>query len=286
MDFSKLEQLLSPFLLLNEPPKSNPFYSVYDRGLIELARRLGVSVKIAMLSCLEHDIWPERYRAQRGAVTSGDQARIIDSTVAVIGSGGLGGHVVMMLARAGVGSITICDGDVFDESNLNRQQISDMNRIGRNKAVCAAEAVAGVNPHVEVSIRPVWAEESNISEILDGASVVVDCLDNHPSRYMVEDAARHKNIPFVHGSLAGREGFVLTVFPDSPGLKNLYGPNPVDKSDAAETILGVPTITPGMIAGLQVNEVFDILTGAAIPDGGKLIHLDLSVPEIEIIRIS
>ena len=193
----------------------------------------------------------------------------------------MGGAVCLYLARVGVGRLIVCDGDRFDESNLNRQLLSNLERIGREKARCAAEAIESINPAVTVIPWPVWADEDNLPDILEPAQVVVDCLDNLPSRYLLEDAARRRGIPFVHGAVAGREGMIMTVLPDDPGLKDLYGPVAAAKEESAESFVGVPTITPAIIAGLQAEEAVNILLNRPLSARRKLLHVDLAVPAIE-----
>ena len=210
----------------------------------------------------------------------------MSSTVAIIGAGGLGGMVSLLLARVGVGCLRICDGDAFDESNLNRQFLSSLARLGQNKAEVAAEVIAGINPAVEVAVFPFWANEENLPEILGSAGVVIDCLDNLETRYLVEKAAVGANIPFVHGAVAGMEGFVMTVYPGDPGLIGLYGPLAASKKESAESILGVPTVTPALAAGLQVNEALFVLLGKPAPARKRLLHLDRTGPSIDPLEIA
>lgn len=278
----ELTALLGPYLMEQTAPGRDNFLSVREKGLCELAARRGLTLTQVMIECLDQGLWPERFRAQRGTLTAQDQVRLLKSTVAVIGAGGLGGAVILFLARTGVGRLVVCDGDSFDESNLNRQLLADAHRLGRNKALCAAEEIKSVNPAVEVVTFPVWAAEDNLMEILGPAQVAVDCLDTMETRYMLEEAACRREIPFVHGAVAGLEGMLMTVYPKDPGLRGLYGPVPAEKKDSAETLLGVPAVTPALVAGLQATEVVNILLGRKPTARGRLLHLDLSIPAIEI----
>ena len=281
MPASDLVTFLQPYLIRQEPYEQPPFYSVSEEGLRKLALQQGQGLNAAMVYCLESGIWPERFRAQKGTYSAQDQIRLLSSTVAVIGTGGLGGAVCLSLARVGVGNLRICDGDGFDQSNLNRQMISSVDRLGRNKAECAAEAIKAINPATQVTIFPVWADESNLPDILGTADVVVDCLDNLKSRYLVEQAARDKEVPFVHGAIAGQEGMVMTVFPGDPGLKDLYGPTPPEKSSTAETVLGVPTITPMITAGFQASETINSILGRPVASRKRFMHVDVGAMEID-----
>ncbi|MEW5722493.1 MAG: HesA/MoeB/ThiF family protein [Thermodesulfobacteriota bacterium] len=281
MSTADLVSRLGPHLINHSPPGGEKFQSVPEAALREMADREGCSLKEAMIRVLGAGIWPERFRPQRGSYSVAEQARLLGATVAVIGLGGLGGAVCLYLARVGVGGLIVCDGDCFEESNLNRQQLSNLGRLGREKVRCAVEEIERINPAVEVRPWPVRADENNLPAILEPAQVVVDCLDNLPSRYLVEKAARQRGIPFIHGAVAGREGLLMTVFPDDPGLVDLYGPTAARKEDSAESFVGVPTVTPAMLAGLQAGEVVNILLGRPAAARRKLIHLDLSIPSIE-----
>jgi molybdopterin/thiamine biosynthesis adenylyltransferase len=277
-----LATFLQPYLIRQEIYDQPPFYSVTEEGLRKLALQQGQGLNAAMLYCLESGIWPERFRAQKGTYPADDQIRLLKATVAVIGAGGLGGAVCLSLARVGVGNLRICDGDGFDQSNLNRQMISSMDRLGRNKAECAAEAIKDISPGTQVTVFPIWADENNLPDILGKADAVVDCLDNLKSRYLVEQAARDKGIPFVHGAIAGQEGMVMTVFPDEPGLKDLYGPVPPEKSRTAETVLGVPTITPLITAGFQASETVNVLLGRSVASRRRFVHVDVGAMVIDV----
>lgn len=280
-----LRAVLGPYLVEHHPPGEEGFCSVKEEGLRKMAARQGQSLAQVMIAALDQGLWPERFRPQRGTLTAAQQARLLSSTVAVIGLGGLGGTVTLLLARFGIGTLILCDGDTFEESNLNRQALATLSRLGQNKAQAAAEELAGLSPAVQVRPFPFMANQTNLSEILSGAQVVVDCLDNLPARYLLEKAARDQKTPFIHGAVAGLEGFVLTVFPDDPGLTSLYGPTAAPKEDSAETLLGVPTMTPNLIASLQVTEVVKILLGWEPLARGRLVHLDLSLPALETMRL-
>lgn len=272
---------LKKHLIQNTSPGQGEYASVRQPPLEALAGETGQPLSKIMARCLEAGIWPERFRAHRGTFSAAEQSKLLGSTVAIIGAGGLGGSVCLLLARAGVGHLVICDGDSFDESNLNRQFLSRMDRLGQNKALMAQEEIKAINPAVTVNVWSTWATTENLPVILESAQVVVDCLDNLPMRYHLEAAARARGIPMVHGAIAGLEALVMTVHPGGPGLANLYGPTPAAKKDSAESFVGVPTVTPAITAGLQVTEVLNILLSRR-PPTSRLLHLDLSIPEIEI----
>ena len=275
-------EIAASFLTPQKSPGRGDFHSIREEHLRALAKENDCSLSETMIECLRRDIWPERFRQQRGTYSNLDQIRLLDSRVAIIGAGGLGGAVSLLLARTGVGTLNICDGDGFDESNLNRQWLSNISRLGMNKTRCASEEIERINPVVKVNPFPCWADPDNLPEILDGCALVVDCLDNLPARYMVEDAARQAKIPFIHGAVAGLEGTVMTVFPEDPGLRSLYGPEPAPKKEGAESVLGVPTVIPSALATLQACEVVNLLLNRPSLARKKMLYLDLSVPAIDL----
>ncbi len=279
-----LRRFLQEHMIENRLPRGEVFLSVREEPLVDWSRRQGLSLRRVMIQCLEQDIWPERLRPNRGAFAAAEQARLLDSAVAVIGAGGLGGMVILQLARFGVGRLAVCDGDVFDQSNLNRQFLSRLDRLGRNKALCAQEEVAAINPAVEVVVHDYMADAGNLPRILAGARVVVDCLDTLAARYTLEAVCQELKLPYVHGSVAGLEGLVMTVMPGDPGLRGLYGPRPAAKEDSAEVLMGVPTMTPALVAGLQVNEVAKLLLDRR-PLRRRMLHLDLESPSLEVLEL-
>ena len=125
---------LKPLLRINPTPGGESFWCIGQGGLDALAARRDYGLKDAMLECLGAGIWPERFRANAGSLSTEDQARLLTSRVCVIGCGGLGGVVIVELARMGIGGLTVCDADVFDESNMNRQFLCRPERIGQPKS--------------------------------------------------------------------------------------------------------------------------------------------------------
>jgi molybdopterin/thiamine biosynthesis adenylyltransferase len=197
--------------------------------------------------------------------------------VAVIGAGGLGGTVILLLARIGVGFLTVVDGDVFDETNLNRQALCDTANIGVPKAEEAAKKVREINPAVEVSVFRQKINAANADSILVEVQVVADALDNIPDRMTIGSTAQKLGIPLVHGALAGFEGQVMTIFPEDPGLERIYGDVQTPRNDPGrpEAVLGVPAPTPSIVATLQTMEVIKILLDRGQLIRNRMLHIDL-----------
>ncbi len=234
------------------------------------------------IEALTLGICPYRYLRNREAISLEEQLGLAKSRVAVIGAGGLGGHVILLLARMGIGTLVVVDYDVFDETNLNRQTLSSMETLGKPKSEAAAVAVNSINPGVKVIPCRVKLDSSNALEILTGSNVVVDALDNVQDRFVLERTTKKLGIPLVHGALAGFEGQVMTIFPDDPGLKHLYRDEGAggDKSKRPESILGVPTLTPSLIATLEAMEVLKIILKRERIFRNTMVHVDLETGQI------
>ncbi len=209
---------------------------------------------------LARGIWPRRYLRNHDSLSAKDQRRLLQSSVAVIGAGGLGGHVMQLLARLGIGRMVVADDQRFDESNLNRQVFARTDTIGMPKVAAAAAMIAGINPAVAVDTHQCRVTEANADDFLSGVRVAVDAADNIGDRLLLQAACGRNNIPLVHGALAGFEGQVMTIFPGDPGLRMIYDEDsPSADAPAAEATLGVPAMAPALIGTLQAMEVVKIL---------------------------
>ncbi|BCV23570.1 molybdopterin-guanine dinucleotide biosynthesis protein B [Gelria sp. Kuro-4] len=230
-------------------------------------------------AALTAGIIPGRYLRNVGTVGISGQLRLLNATVAVVGCGGLGGLVVELLARMGVGTLVLVDGDVFEDNNLNRQLLCTEADLGKPKVMAAYERVLAINAAVEVRCHETRLTKENAAFLLGGADVVVDALDNLPSRFVLERAARRLQIPLVHGAIAGFLGQVLTIYPDDPGLAELYGPEG-SRERGVEVETGNPAATPALVAAYQAQEVVKILTGAGEPLRRRLLYIDSAGGEV------
>jgi molybdopterin/thiamine biosynthesis adenylyltransferase len=248
-----------------------------DHDVLVIADECKVSVHDVYKEMLKKGIYPYRYMRNLDAISPEEQLKLAESKIAVIGAGGLGGNVILLLARVGIGSLAVVDQDVFDETNLNRQALCNVNSLGRPKANEAVSAVTAINPGVTVFPHQIKLDASNAEGILAGSDVIVDALDNVPDRFLLEGAARKLGIPLVHGTLAGFEGWIMTIFPGDPGLKNIYRAEEEKRIDqeSPQAVLGVPGVTPFLIAAFQVMEVLKILLGRGNIFRDKMIHVDL-----------
>lgn len=283
LDWLEPDSHLNPlrtYLAEESGPGPDSFLSISSQGAQMAADILGLKPAQAMSYLLKLGIWPRRFSRNRGVLKAEEQAALLESRAVVIGCGGLGGHVIALLARLGLGALVLCDWDCFEESNLNRQFFSRENNLGRNKAEAAAEEISFLASHVELTVWPVAASAANLPGIIGGSQIVMDCLDTIAARLVLENAAHNAGLPFVYGAIAGDEGFAMVTRPGEGGLSALYGDRPATEAKNAEKRLGVPTITPAALACLQVHLAAMTLLGRE-PAPRALYHLDLSVPGVE-----
>lgn len=236
------------------------------------------------LETLESGQIPERYQRNMGTIGIAGQIRLLRSKVAVVGAGGLGGTVIELLARQGVGYLRVIDGDTFAGHNLNRQLLSTQFTIGQGKTIAAKERIAAVNPDVTVEAVDDMMNEENADSLLAGMDVVVDALDNITCRLILGKAARRIKIPMVHAAIAGFTGQVTTLLPGGAGLERLYK-NADGANKGIETVLGNPAATPALAAAIQVQEVIKLLTGVGKTLNGQLLYFDTEHNLFELLEI-
>ena len=200
------------------------------------------------------------------------QAKLLDAKVLLLGAGGLGSPTALYLAAAGVGTLGIVDDDEVDLSNLQRQIIHTTRTVGTPKVDSAEAAIAALNPDVNVVKYPVRLDSSNIMEIIDGYDVIVDGVDNFPTRYLLNDATVRLGIPVVSASILGFDGQLSIFAPQvGPCYRCLYPvPPPAElaPSCGANGVLGV---LPGTMGLLQATEVVKLVTGIGEPLIGRLL---------------
>src|ERR1700712_1093703 len=200
------------------------------------------------------------------------QQKLLDAKVLLLGAGGLGSPTALYLAAAGVGTLGVVDDDTVDLSNLQRQVIHTTDRIGTPKVDSAEIAINGINPDVRVVKYKTRLDASNIMEIIDGYDVIVDGVDNFPTRYLLNDASVRLGIPVVSASILGFDGQLSVFAPhDGPCYRCLYPvPPPAElaPSCGANGVLGV---LPGTMGLLQATEVVKLVTGAGEPLVGRLL---------------
>lgn len=194
------------------------------------------------------------------------QHRLKAATVFVAGAGGLGSPVCIYLAVAGVGHLRVCDFDVPEMSNLNRQILHDPARIGMNKALSAKATLHAMNPDVEVTALAEKITGDNVDALVKGADIVVDCMDNFETRYLLNEAALRQRIPLVHGAVWGLDGRLAFIqAPRTACLRCMVPEAP------PREVFPVVGATPGVIGTLQATETIKYLTGIGEPLRGQLL---------------
>lgn len=246
---------------------------IQDAALLAWAARQGLSRREAQLLALRQEVVPARYLRNFDAVDLPEQLRLCEGRVLVCGCGGLGGVIIQLLARAGVGRLRLLDPDIFVASNLNRQWMSETATLGRSKAETAAERVLAINPFVEVEHHCLRLDEQNAFALLAETQVAVDALDNLEARFALEAGARERTLPLIHGAVAGWWGQIATFPPHSPhSLRTIYGA--MRHRDPAEEAMGVLGPTASVIGSLQAMETLRILAGRNPAHADRLLYFD------------
>lgn len=164
----------------------------------------------------------KRYGRNYPTISEEEQAALQQKRVLVAGCGGLGGYLIEFLLRMGVGEITAVDGDVFEESNLNRQLLSSEADLGKQKALQAEKRAKQINTHVHFRAVAAFLDGENAYHLVNGQDLVLDALDNIPSRLLLEDVCRQCGVTLVHGAISGWNAQVAVVPPGSGLLHQLY----------------------------------------------------------------
>jgi molybdopterin/thiamine biosynthesis adenylyltransferase/rhodanese-related sulfurtransferase len=203
------------------------------------------------------------------------QQKLLESRVLLLGAGGLGSPAALYLAAAGVGTLGILDMDVVDASNLQRQILHNIDRIGERKVDSAKKTITELNPDVDVVTYDVRLGADNVLDIIDGFDVIVDGTDNFPTRYLVNDASLLKRIPVVHGSIFRFEGQVTVFRPyEGPCYRCLLPEPPPPELAPSCAEAGVLGVLPGIVGSIQALETIKLLLDLGDPLVGRLLAYD------------
>ncbi|MGB4437636.1 MAG: HesA/MoeB/ThiF family protein [Sedimentibacter sp.] len=223
-----------------------------------------------------------RYNRNKELISEKEQQKLAEYTVAVIGLGGLGGHISEQLARLGIGKLVLIDADKVDESNLNRQLFATEKNIGQYKAEAAKERLTSVNSNLEYICYTQFFDETNADKILDDVNIVVDAVDNISTRFVLQKICKKLNLPLVHGSIGGWYGQVSFIAPGDDTLDLIY--TDINAS-GVEKKLGIPAFTPGIVASIEVAEVLKYLLNKGELLQGKMLFIDLLMQDYMIIKL-
>jgi molybdopterin/thiamine biosynthesis adenylyltransferase/rhodanese-related sulfurtransferase len=203
------------------------------------------------------------------------QAKLLGAKVLMLGAGGLGSPAALYLAAAGVGTIGIVDMDEVDASNLQRQILHNIDRVGTRKVESAKATLQKLNPDVTVNTYDTRLDASNIMEIIAGYDVIVDGADNFPSRYLLNDASVKLGIPVVHGSIFRFEGMVSVFHPlEGPTYRDMVPEPPPAELAPSCAEAGVLGVLPGIIGSIQALETIKVILGLGEPLIGRILSVD------------
>jgi sulfur-carrier protein adenylyltransferase/sulfurtransferase len=203
------------------------------------------------------------------------QLQLLDAKVLLIGAGGLGSPAALYLAAAGVGTIGIIDMDVVDESNLQRQVLHNIDRVGERKVDSAKKTLTLLNPDVNVVTYDVRLGADNIIDIITGYDVIVDGADNFPVRYILNDASVKLGIPVVHGSIFRFEGQVTVFDPKTgPTYRDMIPEPPPAELAPSCAEAGVLGVLPGIVGSIQALEAIKLILGLGDSLIGRLLAFD------------
>jgi molybdopterin/thiamine biosynthesis adenylyltransferase/rhodanese-related sulfurtransferase len=215
------------------------------------------------------------------------QRKLLGSKVLLLGAGGLGSPAALYLAAAGVGTIGIIDMDVVDHSNLQRQILHNMDRVGERKVDSAKKTLTALNPDVDVVTYDVRLGADNVLDIIDGYDVIVDGTDNFPTRYLVNDASLVKRIPVVHGSIFRFEGQASVFQPYEGPCYRCFLPEPPPAEMAPSCAeAGVLGVLPGIIGSIQAMEAIKLLLDIGDPLVGRLLAYDALEESFRVFKVN
>lgn len=220
-----------------------------------------------------------RYERNIPALSEEECNTLLGKRVLVVGCGGLGGHLIDMLARIGVGFLRVVDGDVFEPSNLNRQLLSEVPLLGVSKARAAAARVSRVNPEITVEAVDCFLTEKNARRLLLSCDAVLDGLDNIESRRILAEECQRSGIPYIYGAVNGWVAQAAISMPGDHLVEKLYPEGSVLKNKS------VLSFTPALCASMQVALCVKLLTGRSV-ETGKLYYFDLLNQEFESIPMA
>ena len=205
------------------------------------------------------------------------QMRLLDARILCLGAGGLGSPAALYLAAAGVGTLGVVDMDVVDESNLQRQILHNVDRVGERKVDSAKKTLTALNPDVNVVTHDVRLGADNILQIIEDYDVIVDGADNFPVRYMLNDASVKLGVPVVHGSIFRFEGMVTVFDPrEGPTYRDMVPEPPPAEMAPSCAEAGVLGVLPGIVGSIQALEAIKIVLGHGDVLRGRLLTFDAS----------
>lgn len=242
--------------------RTRPDGSTYSALLLSDALSIAKTAKTSLFEiekeALQADILPERYSRNQKTLNCAAQLKLLESHIAIVGQGGLGGAVTEIMARIGIGKITLIDGDVFDESNLNRQLLCCVSNLGKAKVKEADKRVKQINPATQTCAVEEYFSAENSSRLLVNVDLAIDCLDTITDRFVLEQACKDTGIPLVSAAIGGTSGQATVVYPEDDGLRTIYSSSG-KRERGVEASIGTLPFTALYMAAVECAEVTTML---------------------------
>lgn len=215
------------------------------------------------------------------------QEKLLESKVLVIGAGGLGSPVLLYLAAAGIGTIGIVDGDSVDLTNLQRQIIHNTSDVGLEKVKSARDKIRELNPDINVNLYHLLAKADNIRDIIRGYDFIIDCTDNFPAKFLINDACYFERKPFSHAGILNFYGQLFTVIPGaSTCYRCIFNSPPPPGQIPSGPQAGVLGVLPGVIGTLQATEAIKYILNLGELLTNKLLTYDAIKMNFRVVNIN
>jgi len=262
--------------------KPYPFPCISGSTLIRLANSHNITLFQAQLLALQNKILPKRYLRNFNSMSLDDQTRLAESTVLLVGLGGLGGYILEILGRSGVGTFILADGDRFEESNLNRQILGTVDTLEKSKVKSAEIRLKKINPFCRCKILFNFLAREDLPGLVQNVDLVVDALGGIEFRPDLVEESSRAGVPLVTGFLAGTTGLASVVYPGGKSPCVFWqGKN----RDGAENILGNMAPTVSLIASVQSAEVIRLLTGKESSLAGRVFLADFETLTFDLLEL-
>lgn len=273
---SAIHELATPSTL----PDGTVGRTIAVKAVHDVSKANDVPGHVVETTAMRNGVIPARYLRNMNSISALDQIALLESHVAQVGLGGLGGTLLEHFLRLGVGRIRAADGDHFEASNLNRQLLSSTETLDRPKSEAAVARKQLINPSVDLDARDSFLTEHSLLNFVSGVDVVVDALGGLETRLALQNAAAEAGIPMVTGALAGWTGYVGVVSPGSPGPADIMG-----NDNGAEEQLGCPSPSVSFFASIMATEVVKLLTGVSSTLTGSMLIVDLKTLSFDTVSL-
>ena len=279
LTLQELETLLAASRPLDRPGAEN-LRTVSMENVLDLAYARECSPRLIEAAALDERLVPTRYVRNLQAVSLGEQAKLLRSRVTLVGLGGLGGILLDMLLRLGVGVITAVDGESFEETNLNRQLLSSLETLHSSKTEAAMAHREKVNPSVELEVHSAMVHGQGFAPLVADRNLVIDALGGLMDRTGLQQAAAGAGVTLISGAVAGWTGWIAAIRPGDPGPASFMG-----RDDTAEHLLGAPVPLVNMVASVMAGAVTSFLTTGDSPLAGRMCIVNGSELSTQIVEL-